>query len=123
MITTEEELGDWYEPVNKILDHFKYEGSKKERLLREICLIKKLEHKYGLINMQSIKNILEVGSKKSESLSIAFKILGHRGEYRICNSNSIGRIEEEEFDLCVVRQQEHTRLIKDIRAKKSLRAF
>lgn len=122
-IEVEEELDDWYKPVNKILNHFKYEGSKKERLLFEISLIKKLENEYGLIGMQKIKKVLEVGSKKSESLSVAFKILGFRGEYKVCNANSIGRVVDEEFDLCVVRQQGHANLIKDIRATHSLRAF
>jgi hypothetical protein len=123
MLTTEEELGDWYNPVNRILNHFEYEGSKKERLLREWVLVKKLEDKYGLINMRDIKKILEIGSKKGESLSTAFKVLGFRGEYKICNANSVGRTADEEFDLCVVRQQGHANLIKDVRATYSLRAF
>lgn len=123
MLTIEEELGDWYKPVNRILNHFKYEGSKKERLLREVSLIKKLEPKHGSVKIHDIKSVLEIGAKKSESLSTAFKILGFRGEYRVCSTNNIGRITEEEFDLCVVRQKEHVHLIKDIKATKSLRAF
>jgi hypothetical protein len=123
MLIIEEELGSWYKPVNRILNHFKYEGSKKERLLRETFLIKKMEHKYGPINMRDLKSVLEIGSKKSESLSTVFKILGFRGEYRICSANSIGRISKEEFDLCVIRQKEHVNLIKDIKATKSLRTF
>jgi hypothetical protein len=123
MPTTEERLGDWHNPVNRLLNHFKYEGSKKERLLYEISLIKKLESKYGLISMRNINKVLEIGTKKAENLSIAFKILGFRGEYKVCDANNVGRSNDEEFDLCVVRQQGHANLIKDIKATYSLKAF
>ena len=123
MRTIEADLGSWYKPVNRLLNHFKYKGSKKERLLHEISLIKKLESKYGLINIRNINKVLEIGTKKAENLSTAFKILGFRGEYKVSDANNVGRSNDEEFDLCVVRQQGHSNLIKDIKATYSLKAF
>jgi hypothetical protein len=123
MLTTEEKLDDWYAPVSRILNHFKYQGAKKEHLLFQISLIKKLEDKHGLVGMQNIKKVVEIGSKKSENLSTAFKMLGFRGEYKVCSANNVGRALDEEFDLCVIRQRGHINLIKDIKATHSLRAF
>ena len=123
MLTTEEELGSWHEPVTRIVNHFGFRGGKREALLSDIALFKKLDIKYGAFGFNCVKKILEINKSDVNALSIAAKMLGFRGEYKVCKPDNVGRILDEEFDLCAIRQQGHTDLVKDIRATYSLRAF
>jgi len=123
MLIIEEELGSWYKPVTKIINHFGFKNGKKKALLCDIALFKKLDSKYGCFGFNGIKQILEINKNDVNTLSIAAKILGFRGEYKVCKPDNVGRILGEEFDLCVIRQQGHANLVKDIRATYSLRAF
>ena len=43
MLTTEEKLGDWCSPVTRIVNHFGFQGGKKQALLTDVALFKKLE--------------------------------------------------------------------------------
>ena len=120
MHTTEAELGSWDKPVNSIANHFGFEGGKKQALLKDIALFKSLDDKYGCFGFNGVKKILEINKSDTNTLSVAAKILGFRGEYKVCKPDNVGRIADEEFDLCVVRKQGHVNLIKDIKAIYSL---
>lgn len=123
MHTTEADLGSWNKPANRLVNHFGFEGGKKEALLSNIALFKKLDHEYGCFGFNDIKKILEINKSDIDTLSVAAKVLGFRGEYKVCKPDNVGRIADEEFDLCVVRKEGHVNLIKDIKAIYSLRAF
>ena len=123
MHTTEVDLGSWEEPVNRIVNHFGFQGGKKQALLKDIVLFKKLDSKYGCFGFNGIKKILEINKSDVNTLSIAAKILGFRGEYTVCKPDNVARLPEEEFDICVIRNNGHSSLIKDVRAKYSLKAF
>ena len=123
MHTTEVELGNWNEPVNRIVNHFGFQGGKKQALLNDIALFKKLDDKYGCFGFNGIKKIIEINKSDINTLSVAAKVLGFRGEYKVCKPDNVARILDEEFDLCVVRKQGHVNLIKDVRTTYSLRAF
>ena len=123
MLTIEEELGSWYKPVTRIINHFDFKSGKRVALLSDIALFKKLDAEYGTFGFNGIKKILEINKSDVSTLSVAAKILGFRGEYKVCKPDNVGRITDEEFDLCVIRQQGHIDLVKDIRAEYSLRAF
>ena len=123
MHTTEVDLGSWEEPVNRIVNHFGFQGGKKQALLKDIVLFKKLDAKYGCFGFNGIKKILEINKSDVNTLSIAAKILGFRGEYTVCKPDNVARLPEEEFDICVIRNNGHSSLIKDVRAKYSLKAF
>jgi hypothetical protein len=123
MHTTEVELGSWDKPVNSIINHFGFHGGKKQALLSDVALFKKLDDKYGCFGFNGIKKIIEINKSDVNTLSVAAKVLGFRGNYKVCKPDNVGRILDEEFDLCVIRQQGHTDLVKDIRAMYSLRAF
>ena len=123
MHTTEVELGSWDKPVNSIVNHFGFQGGKKQALLNDIAMFKKLDSQYGCFGFNGIKKILEINKSDVNTLSIAAKILGFRGEYKVCKPDNVARMEDEEFDVCVVRKQGHVNLAKDIKATYSLRAF
>jgi hypothetical protein len=123
MLTIEEELGSWYKPVYRIINHFGFNGGKRRALLFDVALFKKLDAKYETFGFNGVKKILEINKSDVNTLSVAAKILGFRGEYKVCKPDNVGRILDEEFDLCVIRQQGHSDLVKDIRATYSLRAF
>jgi len=123
MHTTEADLGSWHKPVNRLVNHYGFEGEVREALLGDIALFKKLDQQYGCFGFNNIGKILEINKSDVSTLSIAAKILGFRGEYKVCRPDSIGRIVDEEFDLCVVRKQGYQNLIKDIKAIYSLIAF
>ena len=123
MPTTEEELGSWYKPASRIINHFDFKSGKRAALLSDIALFKKLDTKYGTFGFNGVKKILEINKSDVNTLSVAAKMLGFRGEYTVCKPDAVGRISDEEFDLCVIRQQGHSDLVKDIRATYSLRAF
>ena len=105
MHTTEVDLGNWEEPVNRIVNHFGFQGGKKQALLKDIALFKKLDSKYGCFGFNGVKKILEINKSDINTLSVAAKILGFRGEYTVCKPDKVGRMAEEEFDLCIVRKQ------------------
>ena len=123
MHTTEVELGSWDKPVNSIVNHFGFQGGKKQALLNDIAMFKKLDIQYGCFGFNGIKKILEINKSDVNTLSIAAKILGFRGEYKVCKPDNVARMTDEEFDICVVRKQGHVNLAKDIKATYSLRAF
>ena len=123
MLIIEEELGSWYKPVTRIINHFGFKGGKKKALLDDIVFFKQLDSKYGCFGFNGVKKILEINKSDVNTLSVAAKVLGFRGEYKVCKPDNVGRILDEEFDLCVVRKQGHVNFIKDIKATYSLRAF
>jgi len=123
MPTTEVELGNWDKPVNRIVNHFGFQGGKKQALLKDIALFKSLDDKYGCFGFNRVKKILEINRSDVNTLSTAAKILGFRGEYKVCKPDNVGRMTEEEFDMCIVRKQGHVNLMKDVKATYSLRAF
>ena len=78
MLTTEEKLGDWCSPVTRIVNHFGFQGGKKQALLTDVALFKKLENKYGSFGFNDIKKILEINKSDVTTLSVAAKVLGFR---------------------------------------------
>tara|TARA_R100000808_G_scaffold5713_1_gene17180 strand:+ start:22033 stop:22404 length:372 start_codon:yes stop_codon:yes gene_type:complete len=123
MHTTEVDLGSWDKPVNRIVDHFGFQGGKKQTLLKDVALFKNLESKYGRFGFNGITRILEINKSDVNSLSVAAKILGFRGEYKVCKPDNVGRVSDKEFDICIVRKQNHVNLAKTIDATYLLRAF
>ena len=41
----------------------------------------------------------------------------------MCKPDNVARLSEEEFDICIIRNNGHSSLVKDVRAKYSLKAF
>lgn len=124
MPTTEEEkLGDWKDPVVRIVNYM-IPLKRRAEVIKSLCFLKS-HHEQTDMTYSGLDRVVEICyvDEDGSHMRDALRCLGFRGEYVLVSESADMEKYNDHYDLCILSRHVNRRKLKNIMSNNFVRAF